>query len=338
LPIAHCPLPIAHCPLLITHCPLPIAHCPLPTAIYGKSKQYHLIIKQALVSKILIHLTAIAGNKATIMKTALILKSDVLDIIFDNRNKAYGAYNLRKFYNNRLLKSLGIMLGVVVVLSAFTFMPKKKVVAKDGMYETIICHLENPQKEKIKEIEKPKANQPPKQKAPTQTWAKPVISNSKEPVKPLNNLSDSVVIASTTVTGEPGNHPVIIQPANTGEGGPGVIPEPTKPAIDINTPTYNPEVMPAYPGGMEALRKFLQRNLINPKAMEEGEEVSVKVKFVVDYDGNLKSFVTVQDGGEEFNKEVIRVLNKMPNWIPGKSNGQNVSVYYTIPVKFVAGN
>jgi periplasmic protein TonB len=311
------------------------AYCPLP---YGNSKQSHLIIKQALVSKLLIHLPANAGTKTTVMKTELILKSDVLDILFDNRNKAYGAYNLRKFYDNRLMKSLGVMLGVVVVLSAFTFIPKKKVVAKDGMYETIICHLGDPQKEKIKEIEKPKTNKPPKQKAPTQIWTKPVIVDSKEPVKTLAALSDSVVIASTTTLGEPGNRPIIIQPAGSGDGGPGVTPEPAKPPVDIKTPIYSPEIMPAYPGGMEALRKFLQRNLTNPKEMEEGEEVSVKVKFVVDYDGNLKSFVTVQDGGEEFNKEVIRVLNKMPNWIPGKSNGQNVSVYYTIPVKFTAGH
>jgi len=63
--------------------------------------------------------------------------------------------------------------------------------------------------------------------------------------------------------------------------------------------------------------------------------VSVRVKFVVDYSGKLQSFVTLVDGGEEFNKEVVRVLKKMPEWIPGKAKGENVSVYYTIPVKFV---
>jgi periplasmic protein TonB len=309
------------------------ANCQPPTAIYGKSKQSHLIIKQALVSKLLIHLLPIAGTKTTIMKTELILKSDVLDIL-DNRNKAYGAYNLRKFYDNRLMKSLGIMMGVVVVLSAFTFIPKKKVVINEQGYIPTYGYIIPA--ERKKEVVKPKQPQTPKQKAPTQTWLKPVIVDSKEPVKPLTTLSDSVVTASTTTLGEPGNHPPIIQPAGSGDGGSVVTPEPAKPAIDINTPIYSPEIMPSYPGGMEALRKFLQRNLTNPKEMEEGEEVSVKVKFVVDYNGNLKSFVTVQDGGGEFNKEVIRVLNKMPNWIPGKSNGQNVSVYYTIPVKFIA--
>jgi protein TonB len=94
--------------------------------------------------------------------------------------------------------------------------------------------------------------------------------------------------------------------------------------------------MPSYPGGMDALRKFLERNLENPRDMEEGEVANVKVKFVVGFNGELQSFVTVQDGGDEFNREVMRVLKKMPNWLPGKAKGQNVSVFYTIPVKFIS--
>ena len=56
---------------------------------------------------------------------------------------------------------------------------------------------------------------------------------------------------------------------------------------------------------------------------------------MVGFDGKLQGFETIEDGGAAFNKEVIRVLKKMPEWIPGKSNGENVAVYYTIPVKFV---
>jgi hypothetical protein len=56
----------------------------------------------------------------------------------------------------------------------------------------------------------------------------------------------------------------------------------------------------------------------------------------VGYDGKLKKFEVQQDGGKVFNEEVIRVLKKMPDWIPGKTKGENVSVYYAIPVKFLA--
>ena len=96
--------------------------------------------------------------------------------------------------------------------------------------------------------------------------------------------------------------------------------------------------MPSYPGGMDALRNFLVRNLENPRDMKEGEVANVKVKFVVGSNGELQSFVTVQDGGNEFNREVMRVLKKMPNWVPGKSKWQNVSVFYTIPIKFISAD
>src|SRR4051812_1279544 len=59
------------------------------------------------------------------MNIELIMKSDVLDIVFDKRNKAYGAYTLRKFYNNRLIKSLGVMLIAVILFSAFTLLPDR---------------------------------------------------------------------------------------------------------------------------------------------------------------------------------------------------------------------
>jgi periplasmic protein TonB len=278
------------------------------------------------------------GIKTNKMKTELILKSDVLDILFENRNKDYGAYNLRKFYDNRLMKSVAVMIGVVIILSAFTFIPKKKVVKISDDYSTKMYTLP-PVKDKMKEPEKPKENHQLKEKVASQIFTTPVVVNKdKESVKPLATLSDTAEIASFTDIGKPGSVPIV---ADLGDGdiaGKGNDPEPAKPIIDIITPRDNAEVMPSYPGGMEALRKFLQRNLNNPKEMEEGEEVSVKVKFVVDYDGKLQSFVTVQDGGEEFNKEVVRVLKKMPNWVPGKTNGQNVSVYFTIPVKFVPAN
>jgi protein TonB len=273
------------------------------------------------------------------MKTELILKSDVLDIVFDNRNKDYGAYNLRKFYNNRLMKSVGITMALVIVLSAFTFIPKKKTVIDTGDYFPVVVASILPEpKEKIKPAEKPKELQQPKQKLATQIWSTPVIAKPLEPVKPLEGLSDSAVISAITQKGAPGARPVILEPGTVVTGGKGPGTEPAAPIIDVAAPRETAEIMPSYPGGMDALRKFLQRNLSNPKEMEEGEEVSVKIKFVVGYDGKLQSFITVQDGGEEFNKEVIRVLKKMPSWEPGKSNGQNVAVYYTIPVKFVSAN
>lgn len=117
--------------------------------------------------------------------------------------------------------------------------------------------------------------------------------------------------------------------------GNGAVKKPDEVMIVVIKPIENPDIEPAYPGGLNALRKFLERNLVNPISMEEGEMVAVNVKFVVGYDGKLQQFIVVKDGGEIFNKEVIRVLKKMPQWIPGKSKGQNVAVYFTILIKFI---
>jgi len=179
------------------------------------------------------------------MKAELILKSDVLDIVFDNRNKDYGAYDLRKFYDNRLMKSLGVMIAVVIVLSAFTFIPKKENVTRADGYIPAYGYVIPEPKEKIKPAEKPKELQQPKQKAPMQTWTTPVIAKPLEPVKTLSNLSDSVVISNITQSGEPGNRPVILTPVAGDGGGKGPGTELAKPVVDINTPTDNPDIMPS---------------------------------------------------------------------------------------------
>lgn len=274
------------------------------------------------------------------MKTEFILKSDLLDILFENRNKAYGAYYLRKFYGNRLLKSVGGMIGIVVILSAFTFMPSKKTKKADVVIVTDWKMI--PPAEKREEVKEKKQPVAVKQ-TPVTTKKAPVniaitqdahVLDTLTTINDKDNLGDKNVV----VPGSEGTAVVMHVGDGGGNDGKGNAPEVAKPAVNPNIPVNEAEIMPSFPGGMEALKRFLQRNLTNPRDLEEGEIVSVKMRFVVGYDGKLKSFETIQDGGEEFNKEVIRVLKKMPAWEPGKSNGQNVSVYYTIPVKFVPGD
>jgi protein TonB len=270
------------------------------------------------------------------MNKDLIMKSDVLDILFENRNKAYGAYDLRKFYADRLKKGLGIMMIVASGFAVFTFLPKKSNIVTARIFEFPDTKLPTVKKE-IKEPEKKQEAAKPAVKT-TPVTQKPFLNNlvivdNKDKSDLMPTLNETDVISNTAVI-TTGSGPVIVQPANTGNGNPT---EAGPPKIDKTNPMNleSVDVPPSYPGGIEALRKFLEKNLNNPKDMEEGESVNVKIRFVVGYNGKLQSFVTVEDGGEEFNGEVVRVLKKMPQWIPGKANGENVSVYYTIPVKFV---
>ena len=256
------------------------------------------------------------------------MNSDVLDIVFEKRNKLYGAYTLRKFYNNRLIKSLGVTLGVVTILSAFTLMPKKKEVFISSN-EVVFGTVKPPIPDAKKEIPKPTKPDHPTQKK----FPQPVIVDDKTKADTMEEITPTDIISSVNVVGTEtqGKIGEMLAAGNVvGEGTPEVAP-----AIDVTVPVENPEIEPAYPGGINALRKFLERNLVNPASMEEGEMVAVNVKFVVGYDGKLQQFTVVKDGGEIFNNEVIRVLKKMPQWVPGKSRGQNVAVYFTIPIKFV---
>ena len=277
------------------------------------------------------------------MNKNLILKTDVLDIIFEKRNKSYGAYNLRKFYPGRLKLALGFMLITAMAFSAFTLIPDKGYKLK-----TIYCPIAD-----VKLIEiKPEPKEPEKKTKAVKPQDKPVVKQNPVAQKIfINNFKfvanhiktdtiealrpeDKIGIATIVA---PNPSPFLVTPEKTEPDGGGKKPAVT---IDKSLPMDGDavEILPSYPGGMDALRKFLEKNLQTPTEMENGETVSVRVKFVVDYTGKLKSFVTVLDGGEAYNKEVVRVLKKMPDWIPGKTKGENVSVYYVIPVKFTSAD
>ena len=259
------------------------------------------------------------------------MNSDVLDIVFEKRNKLYGAYTLRKFYNNRLIKSLAVTLGAVTVLSAFTFIPEKEQVFV-SVTEVTMGTVKPKETEAKKEVPKQPLKAP---QSSQKNFPNPVIVDDKMKPDSMQEIKPTDMIGTANII-VPGDSKagIIGETTNVSDGGV-EPPKPSEPPVDVTTPIDNPEIEPAYPGGINALRKFLERNLVNPTEMEQGEMVAVNVKFVVGYDGKLQKFIVVKDGGDIFNNEVIRVLKKMPQWIPGKSRGQNVAVYFTIPIKFV---
>lgn len=271
------------------------------------------------------------------MRTEQILSADILDILFDNRNKSYGAYDLRKHYSKRLIKAIAVtFMACSGVVFLFVMFKKDRMLAPFIPDVIVYSFRELPKDIKPEPLPKPKLPpMKPAVKAPAQLFVKNfVITKIESQATRLAINLDSVAISGRTVTG-PANIPVQVGDPLPGNDGANAPIEPER-VVDKITPLYSAEVMPAFPGGMEALHKFLQKHLHNPEEMEQGQMVSVKIKFVVGYEGKLKSFEIVEDGGTIFNNEVIRVLKKMPGWIPGKSNGESVSVYYTIPVKFTA--
>lgn len=273
--------------------------------------------------------------KFLFMHSNSFLTSNLLDIIFENRNKDYGAYVLRKNYNKRLLKSL-IMALAFISMFIFCLM----LVRKSGPTKlSVISFVPDPFIIPIKPVEKKTESQKhlkSQVRSPKAADATPVIVDNVDNIPEQPPPTDVGIITSNTgdnlmpPSESPGTD-------NTGDE----IKEPVKPALaapDKTIPVSSPEVLPQFPGGLKELIKFLKRNLNTPQEMQEGEQIAVKVKFIVGYNGDLMGFDVVETGGEPFDNEVIKALKKMPKWIPGKANGENVSTYFILPVKFTVSD
>lgn len=275
------------------------------------------------------------------MITQDILKADVLDIVFDNRNKAYGAYILRKYYDKRLANSLGIMLLIVAVVCLLSFRfgkrPSETIGKENGdiILSDIYLKPDEPKKPEPKPMEQKHAA--PQKKFDTQK-STPIKIEPDNKVTDENKVPDQSVldikaVAIETVSGEPGGKDVVIS-KNVSDPGDGNELIKDEAAVDINDPMEVADTPPSYPGGIEALQNFLRRNLRTPDELESGQSASVKIKFVVSHDGEMYGYEVIKSAGNAFDNEVVRVLKKMPKWNPGRYKGQSVSVYYVIPVKF----
>lgn len=274
------------------------------------------------------------------MNSQTIRQSNLLDIIFENRNKEYGAYTLRKFYNNRLGLAVLITIAVVALFSLFQIFnsPAVDIKAPPKIFDMPDQDMSNYQRESAAPVI-PKRSEGKKRQVLNPAEAVPQIVNEQNINKP--DASDLSSIASEIkIEGNTGD--IAGDEMNFGDrlgkvAGPANVPAaPEKPKSSKSIIEVAPDVMPQYPGGLKALLDYLKKNLQAPDDLEAGKVVSVKVKFVVNYNGQLEAFHVLESGGYIFDNEVLRVLRKMPRWIPGKSNGENVSVYYTVPVKFTS--
>jgi periplasmic protein TonB len=256
-----------------------------------------------------------------------ILKADVLDILFDNRNKQYGAYTLRRHYPSRLKMALGL------TLSSSLFMG---LLFRNEGISTIYTEQEKPVVRVIEiapfaPLPKPPEAPPlPRKAQSSYSDQMKLVANpdEKRMMKTIEDISMST-IGANNVEGPADaslpNMPAQVQSNET-------VTSPAKPAM----PAFEVmEQQPEFPGGTQAWANYLNRNLQTPADMEPGEKKTVLIKFIVDADGSVTGFTVVRSGGYAFDNEVIRVLRKMPKWKPAIQNGHAVTVSFTQPVTFV---
>jgi periplasmic protein TonB len=261
-----------------------------------------------------------------------ILRANPLDILFENRNKAYGAYPLRKFYPQRLLFSFGLVFTLVIIGSfLYRYFRTFPLPVPAYTYKEIPINLIDPAV-KIKPVAvhtRAAAVRAPAQIdhpvpliVPDRDWIKPLATN-KELEKNIMGLTTNAGPSDLGQTSGQGNAKagVSLEAGDSAEGKPEVF--------------RSAEVMPEFPGGMEALKRYLLRKLRMPdNNLEPGIRIQVVARFVVGADGRVRDIEITRAAAEDFNAEVKRVIAGMPDWKPGLQNHRAVAVYFNLPVNF----
>ena len=245
------------------------------------------------------------------------------DVIFENRNRNYGAYLVRRSYSRNASIAFGASVSFAILL---IFSPQ------------IIQYLSGG-----------KVNLPPiiKIEKPIIEIGPPPVIEIIQPVLPppsaasvSTNLPLRVVTTETTTIIPPNNQLIVDAPSD-GDGSVVFV----EPSIGIaqaevapivpKSPVDFAEEMPEYIGGRAAMMKLFIKNFKYPKsASNMGIEGSVFVSFVIDTNGNVADIKVVRGVSAECDKEAIRLISLMPQWQAGKQNHEPVAVRMILPIKF----
>ena len=272
------------------------------------------------------------------MEANKILSADILDIIFDGKNKSYGAYELRKTYNTRLTKALiftGALLLLIFLGSIFANIMSN---SKDKSTLDVV----DTQMAEVKKDEPPPPPPPPPPPTPppppevNQVKFTPPKIVKDEEVKPdekIEEIKEDQVISTKTV--ESDNKVAIVQ-APVEDKGTQVV---EKPKEDDENKVFNKvEVEASFPGGDAAWTRYLKNNLDANTPIDNGAPegtYQVIVRFIVSRDGSISDVVAETKYGYGMEAEAVKIIKKGPAWKPALQNGRNVNAYRRQPITFV---
>lgn len=263
-----------------------------------------------------------------------ILQVDVLDLIFEGRNKAYGAYELRTNYRKRLLIAIGSMVllcACFAVLNSFAGKAKERVITFE-IPDAVI----DPLKEKEKPLEPPPVEPPKPKQIQVEQFTPPRITH--EDVKPeemppqMDELED-VKIGTVDREGDKGDD-IVAPPMDT--EGTGVIEQPKKADPEDEGIVLHVQIESQYPGGASAWLRYLNKNLprlYSDDLVERGIQGRVIVQFIVDKEGNVSEVQGIE-GPAELREIGEAVIRKSGKWTPAIQNGRQVKSYKRQPIVF----
>ena len=271
------------------------------------------------------------------MESNKILSADILDLIFENRNKDYGAYELRKTYPKRIRNALIITTSIAVFALLGSLLASSLDNGKKSKLNIMEVKMEDIKQEE-KKIEPPPPP-PPKVEPPkiemTKFTPPKIVKDEevkKEEIPPeVEELKDTKIdIVSQEGIKDQG----IVVPVQIDEGKK-VIEEKND---DENKIFEKVEIEAQFKGGDKAWTKYLQRNL-NPNTPAENDApegtYTVWVQFVVNKEGVISDVKALTTKGYGMEEEAIKVIKKGPNWEPAIQNGRKVNAYRKQPITFV---
>ena len=262
--------------------------------------------------------------------------------MFENRNKEYGAYVLRRQTTARNIKSIitvlilfALVMVYMVAKNAYDDYQAKHQAQTQVTELTALQEQKKEAKVERKEVVKQEKIEQVVEKVKSSIkFTAPVIKKDDE-VRPEDEMksqdeimNSKVAVGFANVIGNDENGEVL-------KAKEALVTEPVKPKEEENKVFDVVEQMPSFPGGMAALMAYLQKSIKYPPVAEEnGIQGRVVCTFVVERDGSVTDVRVAKSVDPSLDKEAVRVVSAMPRWIPGKQNGQSVRVKYTLPVTF----
>ncbi|MCH5247824.1 MAG: energy transducer TonB [Muribaculaceae bacterium] len=261
------------------------------------------------------------------------------DLIFEGKNKEFGAYKLREESDRRHNRAMTVVVVIIAAVLALIFvidkLPKPEAKPED-MIEQSLAELateadepeEEPEQQRVEE-QQPEAL--PEEILNTMKVTEIAIVDDSEVTEEIKSQDE--IQESTTALGntdfDQGTDDINVVREHKDE----IIVEEKK--VDDNQVFTAVEQMPQFPGGEAELMKYLSTHIKYPTmAMENNIQGQVVVQFVVQKDGSIGEVKVVRSKDPDLDKEAVRVVKTLPNFIPGKMNGQSVNVWYTLPVRF----
>ncbi|MBQ8154980.1 MAG: energy transducer TonB [Prevotella sp.] len=263
-----------------------------------------------------------------------------VDLVFEGKNQAYGAYQLRKDTGKRNLKALITMFLIFAAIAAIVIAKvsiDNYIASRNAAIETDVELQSLAEK---KEAKAEKKDEPEVEKIEIErvkssvAFTVPEIKKDDEvkeeqEIKSQDELQETnTAIGAFNVEGNDETGGEVLKAKE-------VIAEPEPPKVEETKVFDVVEEMPQFPGGQAALLEYLAKNIKYPVVAEEnGVQGRVIVTFVVERDGSITDVRVVKSVDPSLDKEAARVVKSMPKWQPGKQNGSAVRVKYTVPVQF----